>query len=288
MPQNFHADYRSAVDNALFLGFLNRSGNNWRSKISYGGHGFWIHPIRTAMANNGSKTVTGHISHILGWGRPDDQIYFTLVFDKVGKLTLAECKVSPQGFSSIATTVVAAIGAIVAIFNGPAGVAIVNSSTKAPEVTRPIENLFAGTWQSVLNMLLAEIGVQTVPALRFYWSYGGDFAGKPGLGYVSVNTTEPADPFTWSDNFILIENPLNCDWKWSHAGILAGYHCVPFREVADPHTWMDNYLCYKGTDNYEIVFNSAGPLQGYAVLPILEPADPDSWTDNFLCYRSKT
>jgi len=286
MTKEFHSDFRAAIDESIKCGFRGRYGNKWRAGVEYSGHGFWIHTTNISMGADGSKTVTGQISHRLKW-RPDDQCYFTYIYDKAGKLIKAESAINNGGFSAIAAPVTAAIGAVVAIFCAPVGVGIINASTTTPALTRPIEDLFTGSWESALNMLLAEIAVQTAPGLRFYWSHDGDWIKRPA-GYVSINICEPSDPNTWGDNFLLIENPANCDWKWTHKGLagLPGYTFISFNEPADPHTWSDNYLCYKGTGKYDIKFSCAGPLPGYAVTQIGEPADPYTWTDNYLCYRS--
>jgi hypothetical protein len=288
MTTNFRKDYRSAVEYAIVKGFLGKSGNSHRAHVDYGGHGFWIHPIRTAMDSEGRKTVTGQISHILGYGQPDDQAYFCYVFQKDGTVSESKVNINQGGYGQIAHTVLDAAGTVAAAFGYPAAAAaLVGASTIVPALTQPIESIFVGDWKSALRMILAEVMVQTIPALRFYWSYAGDWPGRPQQGYVSLLIDEPADPGPWGDNYLLIENPRNMACQWSHAGQLAGWHCVSFNEPSDPNTWRDNYLCFKGDDQYDIRFSNEGPLGGYGACRILEPGDPHTWTDNYLCYRTK-
>lgn len=288
MTTNFHRDFRAAVNHALIKGFLGKSGNSHRAKVSYGGHGFWIHPIRIAMDSSGRKTVTGQMSHIRNRGARDDQAYFKYVFRSDGTTTQSEVKINNGGYGPVANAVLTAAAGVATLFGNPVVAAgLVSAGTVAPQLTQPIESIFIGDWESALRMMLAEVIVQTVPALRFYWSYAGDWPGRPQIGYASLLIDEPADPGPWSDNYLLIENPLNLTWAWSHAGKLAGHICVSFNDPADPNTWQDNFLCYQGAERYDIQFSHAGPLQGYGACQILEPGDPDTWSDNYLCYRAK-
>lgn len=287
MTTNYHRDFRAAIHHALEKGFFGKSGNSHRSKVSYGGHGFWIHPIRTSTDSDGRKTVTGQISHMLA-GRPDDQAYFRYIFKADGTLIENSVNINRGGFTKVGENVLNAAATVATLFGYPAAaVALVGASTVNSALTEPIENLFVGDWESALRMMLSEVIVQTVPALRFYWSYAGDWPGRPQFGYVSLQISEPADPGPWSDNYLLIENPLNLNWAWSHAGKMADHTCISFNEPADPNTWQDNYLCYQGAERYDIRFSHAGPLQGYGNSQILEPGDPHTWSDNYLCYRAK-
>jgi hypothetical protein len=54
---------------------------------------------------------------------------------------------------------------------------------------------------------------------------------------------EPADPNTWTDNFVCLPPRSPYNFQWSYAGPLRGQMCVQWNEPADPHTWGDNYLC---------------------------------------------
>ncbi|KAL5254989.1 hypothetical protein ACHWQZ_G014437 [Mnemiopsis leidyi] len=76
------------------------------------------------------------------------------------------------------------------------------------------------------------------------------------------------------------------DFKWSFAGVPAGYSCTRILELAEPaaHTWGDNYFCWKNDKaDPGLRWSMAGPIAGQRCTRILETADPHTWGDNYLC-----
>lgn len=108
-----------------------------------------------------------------------------------------------------------------------------------------------------------------------WWSSAG------ANGPYCTQFAEPADPHTWSDNFLCSQRDYG--FRWSSAGPIRGMHCVQIQESADPHTWNDNFLC--SPRDYGLVWSSAGPVDGMSCLQIHESADPHTWDDNYLCAR---
>ena len=81
------------------------------------------------------------------------------------------------------------------------------------------------------------------------------------------------------------------DFKWSFAGVPAGYHCVQILEPAEPAstTWRDNFFCWKqGVVDPGFRWSYAGPIAGMKCVQILETADPHTWRDNYLCYPANS
>jgi len=116
---------------------------------------------------------------------------------------------------------------------------------------------------------------------RFTFSCDGENAGA-----YCVSVNEPADPDSWSDNFVCSAGDVG--FRWSNAGPIDGMRCVNTAESADSHAvdWADNYACAPIDAPYELRWSSAGPIDGYQCVHFNEPADSGSWTDNFLCARA--
>ena len=90
-------------------------------------------------------------------------------------------------------------------------------------------------------------------------------------------------------NILSVTKPLPSwpqDFKWSFAGIPAGYTCTRILELAEPasHTWGDNYFCWRSNKaDPGFRWSMAGPIAGQKCTRILETADPHTWADNYLC-----
>lgn len=75
--------------------------------------------------------------------------------------------------------------------------------------------------------------------MQLTWSYDGPLAGQRCAQWL-----EPADPYTWNDNYLCFSQRL----VFSHWGPVAGYRCTQVNEPMDPHTWADNWLCSEGDE----------------------------------------
>ena len=113
----------------------------------------------------------------------------------------------------------------------------------------------------------------------FRWSNAG-----PVRGYRCVPIKEPADRFTWRDNYFCSRSSRrNPGMRWSFAGPIRGMRCTQVKEPADPHTWNDNYLCVPRRSRLRFKWSFAGRIRGMACIQWREPANPHTWHDNFLC-----
>ncbi len=110
------------------------------------------------------------------------------------------------------------------------------------------------------------------------WSHAGPVAGKT----YCTSMNEPADPYTWGDNYLC--SSLNHGIVWNNAGPVAGMRCTNINEPADPHAWADNYLCVPPTSTLTFEWSYGGPIYGRTCIQVNEPADPHAWADNYLCY----
>jgi hypothetical protein len=115
------------------------------------------------------------------------------------------------------------------------------------------------------------------------WSYAGPIRGK-----ACVLVNEPADPYTWADNFLCSNRDYGL--RWSFAGPIPNMTCTAIYEAAAPawETWADNFLC--APRDYGLQFSSAGPIAGKQCVLMNEPAEPAAYTfsDNYLCYGPST
>ncbi len=255
--QSYGSDYEAAVSWSITNGLRGRSGNDWRANVSYDGHGFWIHPITTIKTTDLNKVVSGRISHIRNWGLPDEQIDYKVTFvnGAAPKITTTQ-----SGWASV-------FYGFEFLWAGLPGA---------------VHQLYTGDWKSVVKMIVSEVALQSVPALRFHWSSSGSFKSYM-TGYVNLNVNEPGDTLGWADNYLLVENVNNVEWRWSYVGPLAGYQCISFSEPSDPHGWSDNYLCYRGALPYGVQLVTTG-VCSYSHVRISEPLDPYGWSNNYLCW----
>jgi MYXO-CTERM domain-containing protein len=100
--------------------------------------------------------------------------------------------------------------------------------------------------------------------------------------------SEPAG-HGWGDNYLCVPPSSPYQFSWSSAGPIDGMNCLQFYEPADPDTWTDNYLCWSNDCQQHqgpFSWSCSGPIDGAACTQILEPADPDTWTDNYFCAQS--
>ncbi|EKE11233.1 MAG: hypothetical protein ACD_15C00114G0012 [uncultured bacterium] len=113
---------------------------------------------------------------------------------------------------------------------------------------------------------------------KFAWSSAG-----PIVGRVCTQISEPADSYSWTDNFFCADS--NYGIVWSSNGPIANMRCTQVIESADPHSWNNNYLCVPNTSNIYFSWSSAGPIDNQACTQWFEGADPYTWNDNYLCYQ---
>jgi len=108
---------------------------------------------------------------------------------------------------------------------------------------------------------------------------------------------EPADPYTWNDNYLCVPQSSSLRFKWSWQGSNGCSKCIQWLEGSDPHTWSDNYLCddsckLKDLPNpvfpNDFKWSSAGVPVGYNCERIVEGSDPHSWHDNYFCWNQDT
>ncbi|QSQ27925.1 hypothetical protein JY651_24815 [Pyxidicoccus parkwayensis] len=157
--------------------------------------------------------------------------------------------------------------------------------------------------------------------LRLTWSMGG-----PVFGKACVRFYEPADPYTWSDNYLCYDEPLRLrfsaegpisgmvctemnelydaagGWndnylcankdigmRWSMGGPIAGMRCTQVYEDAEPPstTWGDNFLCVPPEVDALLSYSQAGPISGLTCAQVYEPRDPQPWVDNHVCWREE-
>jgi len=135
----------------------------------------------------------------------------------------------------------------------------------------PVETLLPGD-DTILNPppLLPKIS-------EFQWSYAGPIAGKTCLLW-----SEPADSYTWEDNYLCSDRNLGLTWKYG-LPLDPAATCTQVLEPSDPQTWGDNYLC--APRNLGFVWSHNGPVAGMGCLQVREPSEPlaYTWNDNFLC-----
>ncbi|WP_224367367.1 hypothetical protein [Hyalangium versicolor] len=124
----------------------------------------------------------------------------------------------------------------------------------------------------------SDINLEVKDYLDLVWSYTGPLASKSYCTLVN----EPADPNTWSDNYLC--SSINHSLQWSHSGPITDMKCTAITESVDPHTWDDNYLCVPKTSQLNFVWSSAGPIAYKDCIQVNEPGDPYTWNDNYLCY----
>ncbi|HEX5746101.1 MAG TPA: cytochrome c peroxidase [Archangium sp.] len=157
--------------------------------------------------------------------------------------------------------------------------------------------------------------------LRLSWSMSGPLFGKS-----CVRFHEPADPHTWSDNYLCYDEPLRLrfsaegpisgmtctlmdegydqagGWndnhlctnkdiglRWSMGGPISGMRCTQVYEDLEPvsTTWGDNYACVPRESEVLLSYSQGGPLSGLSCAQLYEPKDPQPWIDNYLCYREE-
>ncbi|KAJ6647343.1 hypothetical protein Bhyg_02565 [Pseudolycoriella hygida] len=102
-------------------------------------------------------------------------------------------------------------------------------------------------------------------------------------GKYCVQMTEPADPHTWSDNFICFNKDYGV--RWSHGGEISRMKCAQIVETSDPHTWSDNFLCLPQGSPFRFHWSITERPSGLCCVHIHEPAEPreHGWYDNYLC-----
>lgn len=71
--------------------------------------------------------------------------------------------------------------------------------------------------------------------------------------------------------------------QWSWSGPVKDMRCTQILEPADPHTWSDNYLCVSSSSPLRFTWSSAGPPKDHQCIKWSEGADPHTWSDNYLC-----
>jgi len=74
------------------------------------------------------------------------------------------------------------------------------------------------------------------------WSTGGQPSGN---NLFCVRWFEPVDP-SWTDNWLCMPND-GFFYSFSSKGAISGAQCVQTSEPADPNTWNDNYFCVMRT-----------------------------------------
>jgi len=142
--------------------------------------------------------------------------------------------------------------------------------------------------------------VQTNSPYHLSWTFSNALMSQQvAQGKKCIQWLEGADPHTWKDNYLCnkpysgayVYNSLPSwpeDFKWSNAGVPAGYHCDRIWELANPaqHTWKDNFFCWRNNKaDPGIRFNMNGAVPNSHCVQIIEGAEPAkyTWKDNFLC-----
>lgn len=77
--------------------------------------------------------------------------------------------------------------------------------------------------------------------LGLRWSRGGAIVG---MRCTQIHEAAEPASHGWGDNYLCVPTSSSYQLSWSNAGPIPGRECVPFYEPADPHTWSDNYLCF--------------------------------------------
>jgi hypothetical protein len=124
----------------------------------------------------------------------------------------------------------------------------------------------------------------TFLATPIRFSSGGQIAGMKKC----IQLWEPADPDTWGDNYLCLQNDIGLTWSNNGDPSVSNTNlkCTKINEPAEPasHTWEDNYLCQASFAPLTLYWSFAGPMPGKSCTPIREPADPHAWNDNYLCW----
>ena len=124
--------------------------------------------------------------------------------------------------------------------------------------------------------------------LGLRWSSEGDVAG---MDCAPVTESAEQYASAWSDNRICVPKQSPWIFTFSSAGPLAGQQCAQWNEPADPHSWSDNFLCAKQRLEFSaggFTFSGNGPRAGKSCILVNEPADPDTWNDNYFCSDEPT
>lgn len=158
--------------------------------------------------------------------------------------------------------------------------------------TQIVEGADPHTWND--NFLC----VQTDSPYHLTWVYSNALRDQQvRQGKACIQWLEAADPNTWNDNYLCNAKYTGQyeyrslpswpdDFKWSNAGVPAGYHCDRIWELAEPasHTWQDNFFCWRADKaDPGIRFNMNGAVPNSYCVQIKEGADPHTWNDNYLC-----
>ena len=109
----------------------------------------------------------------------------------------------------------------------------------------------------------------------------------PLEGQTCVSLNEPADPDTWTDNFICTAAPEGL--VFSASGEVEGMECVALTEPSDSQSaaWDDNFVCLPPDAPFELAWSFAGALDGWSCVKFDEPSEERTWRDNFLCERKR-
>ncbi|MCA9541341.1 MAG: hypothetical protein KC620_20715 [Myxococcales bacterium] len=288
-----YTDLSKAVRMAFLQYFRGATGDDARIRLNHNNHEFWLHPVNVSADASGVRILSGQISHMLG-NALDDQVYFTMSHHG-GEWETTHLETQAGGFSALMKFIkpLAEAGAAIAsaVTLNPAFVEAGKAMGPIEEFFQAVDDYISGGWKASVAAILGQIMAQGTPTLRFYWWAGGKLTHVPH-GFVQVQVQEPAEPRhvvfwkpldVWKRTFLLIDNEPGVEWRWSYAGVPAGFTGILFLEPTDPHTWADNYLCYKGALGWEVRFSAEGPISGYASEEILV-MDPD-WKNNFLLWK---
>jgi len=117
-----------------------------RKKLKIYDHEFNIKPAEPEKKNN-RLVVNGQISHHLGWGRPDDQVYYIITIED-GAITDIKSDITRGGTAGLAGPVGSAIGAYF-------GVAI--PPDKITSIGRELGRAYDGSWEKAAEIIIANI-----------------------------------------------------------------------------------------------------------------------------------
>lgn len=127
-----------------------------RKKLKVYGHKFNVKPAEI-VREGAVVRVNGQISHHLTL-RPDDQVYY-LIESRNGVIVQIDVRIGPGGWVRIAAPFISALGAYFLHVAIP--------PDKIADVGRALGALVGGSWESVVNVIIANIAIRVGSASAY-------------------------------------------------------------------------------------------------------------------------
>ena len=120
-----------------------------RKKLKIYDHEFNVKPAEIIQRRENYLRVRGHISHHLGWGRKDDQVYYVIEIEN-GVLKPIQADIARGGFALFAGPAASIIGAYYGVPIPP---------DLAEKISRELGRIADGSWEQAVNAIIGEIAL---------------------------------------------------------------------------------------------------------------------------------